>query len=198
MRTSTSTPTRWAVGDIVTPTELTTIHGDQIRIPDAGRLVHLQFRRFAGCPVCNVHLRSTADRYDEITAAGIHEVVAFHSTVEAMLPLQGHLPFAAIADPEKTLYARFGVEASPRSNLHPRVWAGVLKPKTWSVVFDAFRTGSRPGTQGESMIGLPADFLIDSDGRVVAVKYGNHANDQWSVDELLDLTKRLNRSRSTS
>ncbi|EUA90004.1 putative alkyl hydroperoxide reductase/ Thiol specific antioxidant/ Mal allergen [Mycobacterium ulcerans str. Harvey] len=36
-------------------------------------------------------------------------------------------------------------------------------------------------------MGLPADFLIGSDGRVLATKYGNHADDQWSVDEPLDL-----------
>ncbi len=35
-------------------------------------------------------------------------------------------------------------------------------------------------------LGLPADFLIASDGRVLAVTYGGHAYDQWSVDELLE------------
>ena len=41
-------------------------------------------------------------------------------------------------------------------------------------------------------LGLPADLLIGSDGRVLATKYGVHADDQWSVDELLQLalTKR--------
>ena len=34
-------------------------------------------------------------------------------------------------------------------------------------------------------LGLPADFLIGSDGRVLACKRGTHANDQWSVDEVL-------------
>jgi hypothetical protein len=37
--------------------------------------------------------------------------------------------------------------------------------------------------------GLPADFLIAKDGRVIASKYGNHAFDQWSVDELLALAQ---------
>jgi hypothetical protein len=34
---------------------------------------------------------------------------------------------------------------------------------------------------------MPADFLIGADGAVVARKYGEHADDQWSVDELLRL-----------
>ena len=33
--------------------------------------------------------------------------------------------------------------------------------------------------------GLPAEFLIAADGRVVASKYRTHAYDQWSADELL-------------
>jgi hypothetical protein len=32
---------------------------------------------------------------------------------------------------------------------------------------------------------MPADFLIGVDGTVLAAKYGRHANDHWSVDELL-------------
>jgi len=35
-------------------------------------------------------------------------------------------------------------------------------------------------------LGLPADFLIAPDGRIAALKYGQHAYDQWTVDELLD------------
>ena len=36
-------------------------------------------------------------------------------------------------------------------------------------------------------LGLPGDFLIAPDGRVLACKYGEHADDQWSVDEVLRL-----------
>ena len=35
--------------------------------------------------------------------------------------------------------------------------------------------------------GLPADFLIAPSGQIKAVKYGTHAYDQWSVDELIAL-----------
>ncbi|GAA2415939.1 hypothetical protein [Nonomuraea africana] len=40
------------------------------------------------------------------------------------------------------------------------------------------------------MLGLPADFLIDPGGRILAHRYGRHANDQWEVDELLLLAAR--------
>jgi hypothetical protein len=40
-----------------------TIHDRELAIPDPGRWVHLQFRRFAGCPVCNLHLQAFARRH---------------------------------------------------------------------------------------------------------------------------------------
>jgi hypothetical protein len=103
-------------GDLLAPRQLTSVSGDAVPVPDADQLVHLQFRRFAGCPICNIHLPSIVRRHDEIANAGIRV-----------------------------------------TNLHP--------------------TGGR--------LGRPADFLIGSDGRVIACKHGTHANDQWSVDEVL-------------
>lgn len=46
-------------------------------------------------------------------------------------------------------------------------------------------TGRLSKPKGETGLGLPADFLIAPDGRVLACTYGAHANDQWSVDDLL-------------
>ena len=41
----------------VTERELVSVTGNRIAVPDPNRLAHLQFRRFAGCPICNLHLR---------------------------------------------------------------------------------------------------------------------------------------------
>ncbi|MGH3320300.1 MAG: peroxiredoxin-like family protein [Streptosporangiaceae bacterium] len=190
-RLGTGAARRFRPGDVVPARELTTIRSERIVVPAPDALTHVQFRRFASCPICNVHVRSVARRHDEIAAAGIREVVVFHSTADAMLPHQGGLPFAAVADPNRELYAEFGVEFSYRSVLHPRAWTAPLKPYAWSV---AMRERRAPGgkwfsIRGDSMLGLPANFLIGVDGRVLAAKYGRHANDQWSVDELLHLAR---------
>jgi hypothetical protein len=42
---------------------------------------------------------------------------------------------------------------------------------------------------GGGPLGLPAEFLIAPSGQIKAVKYGTHAYDQWSVDELIALAK---------
>jgi hypothetical protein len=77
------------------------------------------------------------------------------------------------------LYREFGVEAAPRALLHPRVLLPGIRP--------AIR-GCRlvPARPHGGILGLPADFLLSPGNRVLARKYGTHAYDQWTVNELLD------------
>ncbi len=168
------------VGDKVDPRTLTTITGTDIAVPSPGATVHLQFRRFAGCPICNLHMHDLATRHQEIADAGVIEVVVFHSAAEELSRYLADLPFAVVADPDRKLYKEFGVESSIRSVLHPRAWRAAARGMRWSSVSGA--VGLR-----ENHLGKPADFLIGADGTVRARKYGAHADDQWSVDEIFDL-----------
>jgi hypothetical protein len=174
----------------VSAREWEAVLGGTVRVPDPDRLVHLQFRRFAGCPVCNLHLRSVVQRHDEIDAHGVTEVVVFHSTADELRPHVADFPFAVIGDPDKRLYVEFGVESARRSVLDPRAWGAMV----FGIVRDLgpVLRGRRPlpkPTGGR--LGLPADFLIAPDGLVVAEKLGQHAYDQWSVDELLTHARAL-------
>jgi len=179
---------RLTTGAAVPDMRLDTVNGGPVVVPDPDRLVHVQFRRFAGCPICNLHLRSFVRRAPEIEAAGVCEVVFFHSSADELRQHTADLPFAVIADPTKQWYRRFGVECGRRALLDPRVWA----PLMWGVLRDtlAIVRGRRrlPSLQQPNgRLGLPADFLIGRGGRVAALKYGEHASDHWSVDELLAL-----------
>lgn len=166
------------VGDAFPVSSLRNIHDRDVAIPDPkAKWVHVQFRRFAGCPVCNLHLRSVVNRHPEIQSAGIHEVVIFHSSNEALLPYQGQFPFDVIGDPKKSLYREAGVESSPWALLNPVAWPSILKGNLEKVK-------PKGGPDG-GPFGLPADFLISPDGKIVDAHYGSHAFDQWSVDELL-------------
>lgn len=84
----------------------------------------------------------------------------------------------------------FGVESGKRALSDPRVWGAILKGVLLSL--GQVLRGRKPvpslNPKGGRW-GLPADFLIDHDGAVVAVKYGEHAYDQWSVDEVLTLAR---------
>jgi peroxiredoxin len=162
--------------------ELRSVTGEPIRVPDPQQLVHLQFRRHAGCPICNLHLRSFADRHDEIAAAEIREVAFFHSPADELRQHTADLPFATIADPDKRYYKQFGVQSGRRALLDPRAWAAIARGSAMTAV-GRFRPPAIKQANGR--LGLPADFLVDSGGAVIAAKQGVHADDQWSVDELL-------------
>lgn len=177
----------WAAGDIVPGRKLESYTGEQLPLPAPDKLVHLQLRRFAGCPVCNLHLRSFAQRNTEIEAAGVREIVVFHSGATSLAKYEADLPFAIVADPDKHLYREFGVEPSLKALLNPAVWVTVAKAMSGSIWATLRgRAPMAPLAPKGGNFGLPADLLIAPDGRVVAVKYGRHAYDQWSVEELLE------------
>ena len=177
-------------GAVVAARSLLTVAGVPVSLPDPDRLTHLQVRRFAGCPVCNLHLRSFARRHDEIVAAGIREVVVFHSPPDELRRHADGLPFTLVADPEKRLYAEFGVESGARALLAPRVWLPIVRAVSVSLWAILRGQGRLPATNPHGgRLGLPADFLIASTGQIIACKYGEHADDQWSVDELLSLAR---------
>ena len=174
-------------GDRIPPITATTIHGEAITVPDKGTSdVHLQFLRFAGCPVCNFHVHNLSKRATEIKEAGIHQVLVFHSSRDEMLKYQAQLPFDCIPDPNKSLYREFGVETSLLALLRPAVlWAGIRGIWTTRKLYKKAENG---------IFGLPADFLIDPDGEVLAAHYGANAYDNWDADQILQIVNEREKS----
>jgi hypothetical protein len=166
-------------GAVTSARELVTIRSKPIQLPDPAGVVHLQFRRYARCRLCDLHLRSIVQRHQELVAAGVREVVVFQSSSAELLVHQGDVPFAVVADPTRRLYAAFGVGSSPRALLDPPAWLAGVRAV-------ASKRPSLPASRQQAL-GLPADFLVAADGCVLACKYGVHACDQWSVDDLLQL-----------
>ena len=115
----------------------------------------------------------------------------FRSTAKALQRHHADTPFAVIPDPRGKLYTEFGVGSGLRAVLDPRALL-VAMSKVIRVL------PKLPGIPpwGKGVLGLPADFLIATDGRVLACKYGTHADDQWSVDELLALVRQHGSSRN--
>ena len=180
---------RIAPGAVLPARELLGLSGERVRVPDAKGPLHLQLRRFAGCPICHLHLRSFVRRKDELAAARIREVVVFHSPVAELAPHADGFPFPLIADPERRLYRELGVESSPRALLDPRALFSVARAVALGTVAIALGRERPPSLLPHGgRLGLPGDFLVAPDGRVLACKYGEHADDQWSVDEVLRLS----------
>lgn len=185
-------------GATVRARTLTAIDGATLTVPDPGRITHLQFRRFAGCPWCDLHLRSVAARHEEIRALGVTEVAVFNSSTEELLAYEGDLPFPVVADPSRRLYREFGVDRSVRALLDPRGWPSGVRAVRAAVRRTAAGASPRrlphPGT---AMFGLPSELLIGADGRILARHDGSHPGDQWSVSQLLELVARSTTGQAT-
>ena len=160
-------------------TVMDAVTGEEINLPDPTRLVHLQFRRFVDCPICNTHIAEFRKRARDIEAAGIKEAIVFHSSPKSIRSYQRDVPFLMVGDPKKFFYKQFGVEAS----------LGFARPKALEAALRGIVHGHFGLRLAGGPLGLPADFLIAPSGSICAVKYGAHAYDQWSVDELLILAK---------
>jgi peroxiredoxin len=170
-------------GDKIPPLELRTVQGTTIQVPNTGsRFVHMQFRRYAGCPICNTHLRAFVKRIDDLKTAGVAEVVFFHASASEMKKYLSDLPFDFVADREKRYYKQFGVETSMMAAFSPSAMVAGLRGIAHGVLTPNMEGGPN---------GLPADILVDAAGTIVALKYGKHANDQWSAEQLLTLVATL-------
>lgn len=182
--------TRLAPGAAVRARTHPTVAGATVTVPDPDRLVHLQFRRFAGCPICHTHLRSFVKRHDELTQAGIREVVFFHTGIDELFEYTDQLPFDVVADPDKRMYREFGVESSRRAILSPGGLWGAVRTSVPSAARMLTKRQRPPAAFPEGgRFGLPADFLIAPDGGILAAHYGGHADDQWPVTEVLRLAR---------
>jgi len=168
---------RFKPGDVVPARALESVTGGRISLPDPSRLIHLQLRRFVDCPICNTHIAEMRARAGEIEAAGIKEVIVFHSSASSIRSYQRDVPFVLVGDPAKALYKEFGVKSS----------LAFLSRQALGAAVRGVAHGHLGLRLAGGPMGLPGDFLISPSGEIKAVKYGTHAYDQWSVDELLAL-----------
>ena len=159
--------TKFKPGDIVQAITLESVTGEPIKLPDPNCLVHLQFRRFVDCPICNTHIAELRGRAREIEAAGIKEVIVFHSSSKSIRSYQKGVPFVLVGDPKKALYKEFGVKTS-------LVFISSLKAlAAWTRGIAHGHFGLRPFSG--CPLGLLGDFLIAPSEQIKAVKYGTHA-----------------------
>src|SRR6516162_11543657 len=149
-------------GDTVPAITLESVTGEPIKLPDPHRLVHLQFRRFVDCPICNTHIAQLRRRARETEAAGIKEVIVFHSSPKSIRSYQKDVPFLMVGDPKKAFYKDFGVETS----------LGFMSLKALGAGMRGMAHGHFGLRLAGGPLGLPADFLIAPSGRINAVKYG--------------------------
>ena len=147
--------------------------------PDAfrGKRWWLILSRFVSCPFCSLRLRRVIERHESIEASGLEVLVVFpsHEKRVRQFARKFEPKFHLAADPEQKVFSAFGSETS---------WAGEMRtainvPK---VLMALVRTKMNPFAVDDKIHRMPSEYLINPDGIIDQVHYGEEMDDGMAVD----------------
>lgn len=138
-----------------------------------GNKIYLIFERNVGCPVCNLHFHELTKRANYFAERGIKVILIYESVREKLTEyLNGsNYPFYFVPDPHNELYAKYCVDRS---------FVKVMKGLTRGLLSKAMagsKLFKKPMKQDGHIATIPAEFLIDEQGNLSVVHYGNFLGD---------------------
>lgn len=156
--------------------DLNDIYGEPIVI-GKGRMTLLCFFRDAACPFCNYRIYELTQQHKGLAALGLDIVAVFGSSedeVRRFVALRPR-PFRVAADATAATHGRYGIERSFLRKLK----AVILRLPT---LIKGLRIVGLAGFKTNNL--MPADFLIDEDGRIVDAYYGTDAGDRIPFERI--------------
>jgi peroxiredoxin len=153
--------------------------------PAQDNLLLLSFLRNAACALCNLRVHELIEHYPEFQQRGLEVLAIFESPEENIVQhvLRQNVPFPVIADPKGTLYDLYSVETSEE-----KVKATFGADWQNRLVIRAAEIGYPLTPEaGSNFYRLPADFLIDSDGRITAAYYSDAIGRHLKFETIEDL-----------
>lgn len=153
------------------------INGQPVVLGKGPRRTLVCFFRDATCPFCNFHIYLLTHRYADLARRGLDVVALFCSTPETVrrFVAQHPRPFPVIADPESRAYEAYHIERS--------FWRKLRAVITrFPTMLKGLRMVGLAGLRTNNIV--PADFLIDEDGKIVDAYYGKDAGDHMSFDRI--------------
>lgn len=156
------------------------VTGEPVDLEDyRGRRLLLSFYRFSGCPFCNLRVHRLLQVLPELEADGLSVIAFFQSPAESILAEVGRQqpPFPIIADPEKEVYAAYGIERSGAAVARAAV-------RRMSDAAAALAKGFVPSKANGELALIPADFLIDEELIIREAYYGADIGDHLPFERI--------------
>jgi thioredoxin-dependent peroxiredoxin len=149
-----------------------------------GSRVWVAFFRYTSCSFCSLRIHKMVSRADEWLARGLRIIGVFQSPPAAVGEFMRDraVKFQIIGDPEEALYQQWGLQSSFTALLGTHLIAPMLSDVVSGRVFNKHGTVTR----------IPADFLIDEQGRIAHAFYGRDIGDHIpfaEVDRFLDIPR---------
>jgi thioredoxin-dependent peroxiredoxin len=147
-----------------------------------GSPVLLSFFRNSACALCNLRVHQLIQRYSAYHAAGLEVLAVFESPVESIRQYVGKqdAPFPIIANPLGELYTLYGVEVSEE-----KVNATITSIEGKERIQEAAEAGYQLVREaGSNFYRIPADFLIDADGRIHTALYTDWIGQHLSFEAI--------------
>ena len=169
---------RLEIGATAPPFEVVDTTGTTRRLEDyRGQRLLLSFYRYAACPYCNLRIHELTQRYEELAADGLQFLAFFQSDSDRVARIVGKqkVPFPLIGEPEREVYARYGVESSTLGYV-----AGFLNPKALVALAKGFMPGKM---EGDKRL-LPADFLIGPDLQIEDAFYASEISQHMPMTRI--------------
>lgn len=176
---------RLRVGDRAPDVVLQSLDGARLNCSSPRIPAVVLFTRYAGCPICQLHVSHIAQAMPEFRARSCGVWMIFQSTqqhLEAAMA-EWNPGFSAVADPAAHLYDAFAAGSSMAGFIHPRSLLAVVR---------AIRAGKRHGRFEGREMQMPAGFVLESSGRLAFARYGRHVGDDAPIVELLAAIDSMN------
>lgn len=154
----------------------TDIYGKEIQLNQLkGKKVLLSFFRNVACPFCNLRVHQLNKLAPELKENGLEMVFVFETPKKFILisSLHSKLQATVISDAEKSLYKLYHIEHSTLKLIGSMFKTGFKAQMEMakSLDLDKFEDEKKVSTI------IPADFLIDENGQIAQLHYGNAVND---------------------
>lgn len=135
-----------------------------------GKRTLLCFFRDPTCPFCNFRIYQLTARHAQLASHGLEIIALFSATQDEVKRFvsRNPRPFPVIADPASEAYDAYHIEHSSWAKLK----AIVTRIPT---LLQGLRMVGFAGLATNDVV--PADFLVDEDGKIIESYYGRDAGD---------------------
>lgn len=148
----------------------------------------LVFLRHAWCPICNLRTHELIKNYDALKEKG-YEVVVIYPSDPIILKEYAedyNLPFKVIADPNLELNTLYQLEHSASKIAKTMIKSSQRKQmRSGKESYKNKDNSKYKGKKEKGMRLIPADFIIDYNGRIETTHYGNYIGDHIKLKQLI-------------